>query len=207
MSKKIFLLNKHFFQVPQWAGWALKTISEKFYKSTTVTPVVSSTTTNSNIAQKDAILFSNNAASVTTATKIPEEKQQSIDILDGWGDLVDIDHEVKEFLNENSGKLKNNVDLLIGKNLNEFGGWGIDNDEIEEVNTGENMAYLTGWNEFEEGTKGLKEMSEAKKDLNNDKNFSAEADWSTDWEKVIFISIKLKKKQMILNEDKNIEIF
>lgn len=107
--------------------------------------------------------------------KVLEEKP-SRDILDGWGDLDDEDDE-DEFLDANSGKITITTNIK-GKNLDDFDGWGVDDDEVKGLSQD-----ISDWDAFE-----IKPKVTSKNDLNSvdfTVKSTADDDWSTDWEKVI----------------------
>ncbi|CAK5025986.1 unnamed protein product [Meloidogyne enterolobii] len=136
-------------KVPHWAGWAIKAISGKFYKSTTTTPETTTPTEQQNVREASSTKIENekniSKGSVVNKMEVKKEVTQNINknsaaISDGWGDEELSENEVEEEEEniKNIGKINKNTRNIS----NEDDDWGnsgggtcaIDADSWESIN-------------------------------------------------------------------------
>uniref|UniRef100_A0A915NX37 Uncharacterized protein n=1 Tax=Meloidogyne floridensis TaxID=298350 RepID=A0A915NX37_9BILA len=137
-------------KVPHWAGWAIKAISGKFYKSTTPTPETT-TTEQQNVREVSSTKIENekNISKGNVVNKMEDKKEatQNINknisaISDGWGDEELSENEEEEEENQtikNIGKINKNTRNISNNEEDDWGNSGggtcaIDADSWESIN-------------------------------------------------------------------------
>lgn len=141
-------------KVPHWAGWAIKAISGKFYKSTTPTPETSATNEQQNIKEMSSMINKIENEKLESKGNVVKSDDKKISlssttenikssvISDGWGDELSQDEEDD---NQNIGKINKNISRISGEDEEEF--WGanqgsggtsaLDADSWESINDDE----------------------------------------------------------------------
>uniref|UniRef100_A0A914NB21 Uncharacterized protein n=1 Tax=Meloidogyne incognita TaxID=6306 RepID=A0A914NB21_MELIC len=130
-------------KVPHWAGWAIKAISGKFYKSTTTPTPETTTIEQQNVREASSTKIENEK----NISKIKKEATQNINknsaaISDGWGDedLSENEEEEENQNIKNIGKINKNTRNISNNEEDDWGnssGGGtcaIDADSWESIN-------------------------------------------------------------------------
>uniref|UniRef100_A0A915PGI6 Uncharacterized protein n=1 Tax=Meloidogyne floridensis TaxID=298350 RepID=A0A915PGI6_9BILA len=138
--------------VPHWAGWAIKAISGKFYKSTTTPTPETTTTEQQNVREASSTKIENekNISKGNVVNKMEDKKEatQNINknisaISDGWGDEeLSENEEEEEEENQNIkniGKINKNTRNISNNEEDDWGNSGggtcaIDADSWESIN-------------------------------------------------------------------------
>ncbi|KAE9548145.1 hypothetical protein FO519_008643 [Halicephalobus sp. NKZ332] len=149
-------------KVPQWAGWAIKAISGKFYKSSN--PVSNPEEKQVIQEEKRPTTTSTTASSTMSTTKIDSSSGKS-QVVDGWGDMEDEEENESDGNGAESWTTRaKSMEKTIQKK-DKVSGWDVD----------EKQSKASGWDIDE------KESKTAGWDV--DEKQDDPDDWSTDWEK------------------------